>query len=210
MKTFSSLFVLVADAAVVLGLAGALACSSSSSSAGPSSTFPFSGPSCPNAQPSCWQCVQDQCPAAATCIASTCSGFWSCLCACADLDDACHVQCVTQDNASCAQCGDTIVACGQAHCFSQCRTSDVPVIGETCTSESVPSCPGGTAGFCYVGALSGIHPTVCTSAKYRINDIDFPCASCKPDDLAACKAQVTAYCEGDAGDGGALVDASSE
>jgi len=186
-------------------LVSALACSSSPLKA--PDPFPFTGQSCLGSVPSCWQCVEDECPAAAQCIRSTCGAFWSCLCDCRDTDQACLSSCVAQDDSTaCAQCGDTITTCGATHCTTECRGSAEPVLSEQGTTESFGSC---SVGFLYLGAISGAHPDICTSARYRVNDIDFPCASCRPADIAVCKAQVQQYCAANV-DGGSVVDAAAE
>jgi hypothetical protein len=77
-----------------------------------------------------------------------------------------------------------------------------PLGGLVCVGYASPKCTDRSLeiGFCYYGS----NESACTSAYYGVGEALFPCASCLPSDLEACKAQATTACVGGPGDAGAL------
>ena len=82
-----------------------------SSEGGGSGPFPVVGPLCPAA---CGQCIESNCPAAATCYATDCSAFYTCVCPCSPADIACLRSCTP--SAACQTCAASASACVQQHC----------------------------------------------------------------------------------------------
>ena len=167
----------------------AVACSSNGVG---QSSFPFAGPSCSAVTSDCWQCTQESCTDDVKCMTSTCVDYWSCQCACASTDGACIAACQPRITSACAACRRDVGSCEALNC-SSCDSAGAfsPVAALLC--GPVQTCSNGLSlEECWYGTIGP--SSSCTTAYYMVGQTEFPCASCLPSDLQACKAQATQAC----------------
>ncbi len=166
-------------------VAGALACSSSSSGSG-NSAFPFSGPSCMGGPPgtqqvsaACTSCVDNACASQFSCIKTDCADYYNCICACQPGDGTCASKCTM--SSACSSCnsaaGQCLISANSQACASDCGggsssggASSSGSSGGSSGGSSSGSSGGGTAtGSCATlmtccGMLPSAEQSACTTA----------------------------------------------